>query len=189
MALVTHADVGRPFAQAETQFDEGVRMSLALEGVQLHMILATPTSRFIDAFTSGQVHYRWVSSGAVAMLRLRLTDRGGVEHLPWQEVPYRTRRDHHDGLTPLSRAPGANKPLPVSISLLDASTGIIRAARSEIWPPRVADQIRAVAHAHNLFSADFPAEIRQLTELREAGHLTTNGAGIAWSTFPDQGRS
>lgn len=186
MALVTRADVGRPFSPDKTRFEPGVRLSLLPEGAQLHLIIPAPAPPLIDAVTSGELHYQWAAADALAILRVRLTGIDGVEHLPWHDTAYRARMDQHAGLTPLSRAPGSPQPLPASVSLLDAATGIIRAARTETWPGPIADQIRAVAAAYTPYATDTRQEIRQLTGLRDALERTAPGTYPAWSTVADQ---
>lgn len=186
MPLVTPADVGRPFSQDKTRYEPGAQISLAPEGAQLHLIVTDPSQALINAFVSGQLHYQWAAAGPVAILRLRLTGRDGTEHLAWRDTSYQARMDQHDGLMPLSRAPASGEHLPVSVSLLDAATGIIRAARGETWPAPIADKVRAVVQAYEPYGADIGQEIRQLIELRDALHHAPDSPYPAWSTVADQ---
>lgn len=98
--------------------------------VELVLFLNRPTAAEVAAVRTGTARFAWVDADHAALLCYRL-DPG----IPWSDVPYSPHLEQPGD------AAGIDDPTrhtAVTVILVDATTGVVRAIRLVTWPPRFA---------------------------------------------------
>lgn len=128
--------VGELYNPAVTSWpDERMEWTLSPQGVELLLTYSHPSDAEVDAVRRGPARFALLAGDGALILAHRF------EPLPWADTPWQASRQR---LPVGVEAAGDGERLIVSIVLVDAATGVIKAVRVVTWPERFAT---AMAHA------------------------------------------
>lgn len=135
--------VDKPYNPRKTTWPDGLmQWRLTETGVMLVLFLGAPTAREIEAVKSSPAQFALVA-GQHALLLAHRFEPG----LPWSDAPWQAcRQDAPVGLPPI----GQTGHLRVSVLLVDANTGIVKAIRQTSWPARFVEAVRAAMRTQAL---------------------------------------
>lgn len=133
-------------------------------GIHLALMIASPTEAEVEAVRSGLPRFAWIDGSNVALLAWAFAP--GV---PWSDAPYSPHLEQPGDMPGI--APAAGNSAPVTVVLVDADTGLVRAVRDTAWPH------------------DFTAVVRDSVARMAAAPLDMNAMDAAMAklyiTYPD----
>ncbi|GAB2454399.1 hypothetical protein [Nocardia tengchongensis] len=104
-------------------------------GIHLVLNVADPTAVELEAVQTGEPRFAWVDAPHVALLAWSFG-----EAIPWTDVPYSPHLEDSGDVPGIGDKPGT--PTTVTVVLVDADTGVVRAVRETPWPPEFAAVVR-----------------------------------------------
>jgi hypothetical protein len=160
---VSVLEVGGPYHPNRTTWKETPVLRLGIEGVELALFFDRPTPAEITAVTHGLDQWGWIDEGGPVGVMCFRFGQG-----PWADTPYNPHRED-PALTPGVAATAPGQHLLITVVLVDASTGIVRALRQVTWPHAFAEAVGASVRRMLAAPADQPAADRALAELYATG--------------------
>lgn len=135
--------VGKPYRPNRTTWPDGhMQWRLTDAGVELLLFLGSPATSEITAVRTGRAQFALIA-GQHALLLAHRFEPG----LPWSDAPWQAcRQDVPVGL-PLIGEIGH---LLLTVMLIDAHTGIVRAIRQTSWSARFVEAVRAAMRTQSL---------------------------------------
>src|SRR4051794_5538096 len=127
--------VGEPYGQPRS-WPETAQLRMTHAGCELALFFADPTEREVDAVRTGQAKFAWVASERIALLAYRFGDS-----IPWSDATY----DPHNEDTsqgPAGPVDPEGLHLLITVVLVDANTGTVRAIRGTTWPAHFVRSVR-----------------------------------------------
>lgn len=104
-------------------------------GIHLVLIVAGPTAAEVEAVRTGEPRFAWVDASNVAVLAWTFG-----EAIPWTDVPYSPHLENSGDVPGIGETPGS--PAAVTVVLVDADTGVVRAVRNTSWSPEFSAVVR-----------------------------------------------
>ncbi|MCX4099136.1 hypothetical protein [Nocardia sp. alder85J] len=96
-------------------------------GIHLALMIASPTDAEVEAVRSGVPRFAWIDAENVALLAWSF-DPG----IPWNDAPYSPHLEQAGDVPGIGTS--ARHPAVVTVVLVDADTGLVRAVRHTTWP-------------------------------------------------------
>ncbi len=149
--------VGQPYNQLRRRWPEGARYTYRGSQHELILFFRQPSAREVRAVGQGRAEFALVAEGPLLVLLYQF--RPPPEHLgappsvviPWSEAPYTWHRVPLDERTLPEPATDPEQRALLTLLLVDADTGIIRALRALTFSPA--------------FSAELEEAIREQAQL------------------------
>ncbi|OLZ51630.1 hypothetical protein BS329_15295 [Amycolatopsis coloradensis] len=128
--------VGELYNPGKTRWPDGAcQWKLSDQGVEMVLFFGAPTNVEINAVKKGDARFALLAGEHALILAHRF------DPLPWSDTPWQACRQT-DAPTGLPLV-GPDGHLLVSVTLVDANTGIIKAIRGTTWPARFVEALRA----------------------------------------------
>ncbi|WP_327146777.1 hypothetical protein [Nocardia sp. NBC_01327] len=103
--------------------------------IHLVLMVANPAEAEVEAVRSGVPRFAWIDASNVALLAWTFGD-----DLPWSDAPYSPHLEQPGDLPGIGCGPSDSA--AVTVVLVDADTGIVRAVCDTTWPPEFAAVVR-----------------------------------------------
>lgn len=126
--------VGEPYGGTPRAWPETPHLRLTPAGCELLLFLGAPTSAEVRDVKSGVDQWAWTDADQVAVLCYRLGT------MPWSDAPYEAGREPEAERG--APAGGPDDGILITVMLVDAHDGTIRAIRATTWPAAFAEKIR-----------------------------------------------
>lgn len=125
---MTAVEVGKPYSQTRTRWDEGVDYNYRSEQHELRLFLDDPSPREIKDITKNPSRFAVAVSGDVIFFCYKFGD------MPWGDAPYSIHLVPEDQriLPPVT---GPNERALLTVILIDAITGIVKGLRAVSFSP------------------------------------------------------
>lgn len=120
-------EVGKLYNPKRTRWPKGAQLQLTTEGAELLLLFGSPTSAEIQDARKGVPQWGWISGENIGLLLFRL----GTQ--PWSEAPFQAHRQAEPVGVPSSQ---------LSVTLVDAHTGIIKSLRLLAWSEEFTTEVR-----------------------------------------------
>jgi hypothetical protein len=151
--------VGALYHPARTKWPETPQLTLSPNGCELVLFYDRPKAAETRAVKSDPAQFALVDTEHVAIFCYRFGT------LPWADFPYQAWREREEIRGVPAGAQGEG--LLITVILVDASTGIVKAIRATTWPGEFADAVRATVRRQLDQPADDNAAAAALETLYE----------------------
>lgn len=158
MAAIT---VGQPYDSRRNRWAPMPIARITETGIHLALVTENPTETEVAAVRSGVARFAWIDASNVALLAWTF-DPG----IPWSDVPYSPHLERPGDMPGIRSAP--HRPAAVTVVLVDADTGLVRAVRETTWPHEFA----AVVHNSVAEMAAAPADMNAIDAAMASLYIT-----------------
>lgn len=128
-------EVGQPYNPGHTSWPEQPELRITAHGIELLLFYKTPTAKEIRDVRSAPATFAWVPGDRVALLCYRFGPG------QWSDAPFEAHRQNDGDRGWLGTFDPASHRL-VTVMLVDAATGVIKAIRVVTWTPEFAAAVR-----------------------------------------------
>lgn len=136
--------VGQPYHPGRKRWPEGAEYNYRAGGHELAIRLSRPMPAEIEGVRRGQSEFALYASGDQLLLLYRFGAPGAG--LPWSDAPYSWHEAPAEQRQLLPETEGAARAL-LTVVLLDADTGLIRALRAVTFSPAFTTALHAAIRA------------------------------------------
>lgn len=147
--MTTHKiEVGRPYRQGVRQLPQGAHYSYGLAGHELLLAIPSPEKGEVEAVRQGEAEFALFTAGSLVVLLYRLGRAGSG--IPWGDAPYSWHLVPEERRDVPSADLEAGKRAVLSVHLVDAATGIVRALRLVSLSPELTRELHQAIRSQAL---------------------------------------
>lgn len=119
--------VGQPYDHQRRHWAPVPIARITHAGIHLALMVESPTEIELEAVRSGLPRFAWIDTASIALLAWTFSPG-----IPWNDAPYSPHLEQPSDMPGIGST--TDDPAAVTVALVDAKTGIVRAVRETTWP-------------------------------------------------------
>lgn len=164
--------VGEPYLPGQTRFPELAQWNYRASGHELVLFFSRPSSAEIEAVAKGPSEFALFQDRDIAILLYRFRTAKLAPAIDWSDAPFSIWRLPESERTAPPRGLAADERALLTVILVDAATGIVRAIRAVSWSPELTAHVHAAITDQLAMGGPAPDYDRRITALLAANSAT-----------------